>query len=205
MFDKRIRRTIDPAINHLAAILVRAGINPTQVTVAGFVIGMTAALAIGCEQFGLGLGLILLSRLADGLDGAVARIGNTVSDQGAFLDIVFDFIFYSAIPFAFAFANPTDNALPAAFLIWSFVGTGASFLAFAIMVQKQDLSAKTQTSKSFHYLGGLTEGSETILFLCLVCILPQYFGLMAWGFATLAWVTTAARLYQGWTTLQNEQ
>ena len=166
---------------------------------------MTAAVAIGCEQFGLGLGLILLSRLADGLDGAVARIGNTVSDQGAFLDIVFDFIFYSAIPFAFAFANPTDNALPAAFLIWSFVGTGASFLAFAIMVQKQDLSAKTQTSKSFHYLGGLTEGSETILFLCLVCILPQYFGLMAWGFATLAWVTTAARLYQGWTTLQNEQ
>ena len=101
-------------------------------------------------------GLFLLNRVADGLDGAVARASMT-TDFGGYLDIVCDFVFYSAIPFAFAVALP-ENAFASAFLIFSFIGTASSFLAFAILAEKHNISTEIRGKKAFYYLGGLTEG-----------------------------------------------
>ena len=135
---------------------------------------MAGAITIAWQQYLLGLILILASRAADGLDGAVARANGSTSDRGGFLDIVLDFLFYSSIPFAFALAAPEQNAVAAAFLIWSFIGTGASFLGYAVIAEKRGISTDARGRKSLFYLGGLTEGAETILFLCLVCLWPQH-------------------------------
>ena len=90
--------------------------------------------------------LIIANRVCDGLDGAVARsAGGT--DLGAYLDITLDFLFYSAVPFAFAVADPA-NAMAAAFLIFSFVGTGSSFLAFAIIAQKRGISTEIREKRA---------------------------------------------------------
>ena len=199
MFDHRLRPIIDRPLNAVARRAVRWGIGANQITLIGFGIGMAGAIAIALQQYLLGLILILASRAADGLDGAVARANGSASDRGGFLDIVLDFLFYSSIPFAFALAAPEQNAVAAAFLIWSFIGTGASFLGYAVIAEKRGISTDARGRKSLFYLGGLTEGAETILFLCLVCLWPQHFALMAWVFATLAWVTTATRIYMGWT------
>ena len=83
--------------------------------------------------------LILLNRVADGVDGAIARrLGST--DLGGYLDILCDFIFYAAVPLGFALARP-ENGAAAAFLIFSFVGTGSSFLAYAAIAAKRGLES----------------------------------------------------------------
>ena len=143
--------------------------------------------------YGLGLLLFLANRVADGLDGAVAR-HTGLSDLGGFLDIVLDFLVYAGMVFAFAFADPAANALAAAFLLFAFMGTGSSFLAFAVMAAKRGFATERRGRKSLYYLGGLTEGVETILFLALACLLPAGFPWLALGFALLCWITTACRI-----------
>lgn len=154
--------------------------------------GLAAAVSIAFDALLLGLGFILVNRLADGLDGAVAR-ASSASDFGGYLDIVFDFIFYSSIPFAFALNDPA-NGLAACFLIFSFIGTATSFLGFAIIAAKRGISTEARGKKQFYHLGGLTEGAETIMLLCLMTLMPSYFTMLALGFGILCWITTAMRI-----------
>ena len=193
MLDARLRRLIDPPLDRLAAPLASRGVSANAVTVVGFLIGLGAAAAIAGRGYLLGLGLLLLNRLLDGVDGAVAR-RRGLTDLGGFLDIVLDFLIYSAVPFAFALADPSANALAAAFLIFSFVGTGSSFLAFAIMAAKRGIATDLRGQKSLYYLGGLTEGTETILVFVLACLWPAWFPWIALVFGLLCWLTTATRI-----------
>ena len=145
--------------------------------------------------------LLLVNRLADGLDGAVAR-QTRLTDLGGFLDIVLDFLVYAGMVFAFAVADPAGNALAAAFLLFAFMGTGSSFLAFAIMAAKRGISTDLRGRKSLYYLGGLAEGTETILFLALACLLPDHFVLLALGFGAMCWITTVGRVIAGFQLLR---
>jgi phosphatidylglycerophosphate synthase len=120
------------------------------------------------------------------------------TDRGAFLDIGLDFIFYAAVPLAFAIADARANALAAALLLASFLGTGTSFLAYAILAEKRGLRSTDYPSKSFYYLGGLTEGTETILCFVLMCLWPEHFALFAYVYAAMCAVTTVTRLAAGW-------
>lgn len=194
MFDAALRRIIDPSLNAAGRRLARLGISADAVTVTGFVIGLGAIPALAVGFYALALVLILANRLADGLDGAVARTVGP-SDLGGYLDIVLDFIFYSAVVFGVALGRP-EEAVFAAFLIFSFIGTGASFLAFAIIAAKRGVTTEDRGSKSFFYLGGLTEGGETIACLILICLFPASFPWIAGIFGALCWVTTASRIAQ---------
>lgn len=188
---------IDAPLDRMAEQLIDRGWTANQVTIFGFILGMVAMLALAIQAYLLALLLILINRLADGLDGAIARrIGKT--DRGGFLDITLDFIFYSSIPFGFALADPMNNALAAAFLIFSFIGTGCSFLAYAIMAEKRGLSTDIRGQKSLYYLGGLTEGTETIALFVITCLLPVWFSFLAILFGILCWITTATRIHAGW-------
>ena len=201
MLDARLRRLIDPPLERLASPLAAHGLSANATTLIGFACGLAAMAAIAFQSYLPGLALLLLNRLFDGLDGAIAR-QRGLSDLGGFLDILLDFIVYSGIPFAFALADPAANALPAAFLILSFVGTGTSFLAFATMAAKRGLSTDLRGKKSLYYLGGLTEGAETLLVLVLACLLPDWFPTIAWIFGALCWLTTATRTAAAWQILR---
>jgi phosphatidylglycerophosphate synthase len=201
MLDARLRRVIDRPLERLCGPLGAVGLTANALTLIGFAIGLGAIAAIALEAYLLGLGLLLVNRLFDGLDGALAR-RQGLSDLGGFLDIVLDFIVYSGVPFAFALADPTTNGLPAAFLILSFVGTGTSFLAFAVMAAKRGLSTELRGQKSLYYLGGLTEGTETIAAFVLACLLPGWFPAIAYAFGCLCWLTTATRIAVAWQTLR---
>jgi phosphatidylglycerophosphate synthase len=191
MLDRAARRLIDPALESLAGRAARLGLTADQVTVLGFGIGLAAIAAIAAKLYSLGLVLLLLNRLADGVDGCLAR-RNGPTDLGGYLDIVLDFIVYAGLAFAFALAQP-EQALAAAFLIFSFMGTGSSFLAFAIFAAKRKLDEQ-QGLKGFYYLGGITEGTETILLFVFVCLVPDYFPQAAYVFGTLCWLTTIGRI-----------
>ena len=193
MFDAQLRPLIDRLLAPIGRGLVRFGVTANQVTMIGAAFGL---IAVGCAAAGLfysSLWFVIANRVIDGLDGAVARASRS-SDFGGYLDIVSDFIFYSAIPLAFAVARP-ETALAAAFLIFSFIGTATSFLGFAILAEKHQVTTQIRGKKAFYYLGGLTEGTETILLLLAMLVWPDYFRLMAIIFGILCWVTTGTRIY----------
>ena len=192
MFDARLRRIIDPLLDRIGSRLVRLGVTANAITVCGFAVGVGAWLALALQNYETALVLIAANRIADGLDGAVARHSRT-TDLGGYLDIVLDFLFYAGVPFFFAVGQP-EALLPAAFLIFSFLGTGVTFLAFAILAAKQGVTTRMRGHKSFYYLGGLTEGTETIALFVLICVFPEAFAWLAWIFGALCWLTVGARI-----------
>ena len=197
MIDRQATALIRPALDRIARRLARHGIGADALTFTGLAVGWVGAGAIGLQAFWFGAALILASRLLDGLDGAVAR-ATTPTDRGGFLDISLDFLFYPAIPLAFAVAEPAANALAAAVLLAAFVGTGTSFLAFATIAAKRGLSSVDYPDKSFYFLGGLTEATETLAFFVAMCLWPQHFATLAFLFAAMCAVTIATRIHWGW-------
>ncbi|KAA8605574.1 hypothetical protein AL036_18445 [Salipiger aestuarii] len=197
MLDARIlpfqRRLLRPPARWLHAHGTRAD----AITLTGFAIGLCAVAAVACGAFGLALAGLVANRLADGLDGEVARMAGP-TDRGAFLDIALDFVFYALFPLGFALADPGANALPAAVLLASFVGTGSSFLAFSVIAERRGLKAADYPTKGIFYLGGLTEGTETIALFVLFCLWPAAFPWLAGIYAAACVVTTLTRLYAGW-------
>jgi phosphatidylglycerophosphate synthase len=197
MFDARLQPWLRRGFAPLARGLAARGVTADAVTLAGFAVGVAATIAVGSGAPAAGLVLLLLNRCADGLDGALARhLGPT--DRGAFLDIALDFAVYALFPLGFAFADPARNALAAAVLIASFIGTGSSFLAFAAVAAGRNMTAETFPTKGIYYLGGLTEGAETILAFAAMALWPNGFAAIAWTFAGLCGVTTITRWRQGW-------
>ena len=188
MLDRRLSLLIARPLQAIARRLHAAGVSGNAVTVAGCALGLAAAVAIALQAFGLGITLMLLSRLCDGVDGALARLTQP-TDAGGFLDITLDFVFYASIPLAFAVAEPARNGLAAAALLAAFVGTGTSFLAFAVIAAKRQLASTDYPNKSFYFLGGLTEASETLGFFMAMCVWPEHFALLAWVFAALCVLT----------------
>ena len=196
MLDRAAIALLKPALDGGARLLVRRGVGADAVTLAGFAIGIAAAVAIALGHYGWGLALLLASRIADGLDGAVARL-TQATDRGAFLDITLDFLFYASIPLAFAIADPAANALPAAVLLAAFIGTGSSFLAFAVLAERRGLASSAFPQKGFFYLGGLTEATETLACFALMCLWPEHFAWWAYGFALLCGFTIGTRIIGG--------
>lgn len=199
MLDATLRRIIDPPLDRIGRRAAAAGISADAVTLGGFAAGLLVIPALALGWYAAALAVIAINRLADGLDGAVARHAGT-TDLGGYLDIVCDFIFYAAVVFGFALARPEDT-VAAAFLLLSFVGTGTSFLAYAVMAAKRNLTTTQRGAKSLYYLGGLTEGTETIAVFVAFCLWPDLFAPLAYVFGAMCWITTASRVLVAWRTL----
>ena len=196
MFDSRLRPWIDPPLNAVAQAVVRRGVSAEAMTLSGLGMGLAGAVAVACGAPLLGLVLFVANRLADGLDGAVAR-QTAVTDRGGFLDIIADFLIFAAYPLAFAVADPARNALAAAALLASFIASGTAFLAFAAVAAKRRLSTDAQGRKSIYYLAGLAEGGETIAVFVAMCVWPAAFAAIAWAFAGVCAVSAVGRVVMG--------
>jgi phosphatidylglycerophosphate synthase len=197
MFDRQALALVRPLLENMARILQRQGITANQISFMGFGFGVLSAVMIATGALDWAIVPLLLNRLCDGLDGALARLAGP-TDQGAFLDITLDFMFYAGVPLAFAFCDPARNALAAAALLAAFIGTGVTFLAFAIMAEKRGEKSSTYPSKAFYYLGGLAEGTETIICFTLMCLWPDRFAIFAYIYAIMCTVTTLTRMIAGW-------
>lgn len=197
MLDRQATALIEPAVLCLAKLAKRAGITANQISLMGFLIGLAAAFLIANSAYLTGAVVILLSRSLDALDGAVARLSKP-TDVGGFLDIAFDFLFYASIPLAFALSDPERNALPAAVILAAFIGTGSSFLAFSVIATKRGMTSLDYPDKSFFFLGGLTEATETLICFIAMCVYPEFFIELAYGFSALCVITTVTRIWWGY-------
>ncbi|MCL3881781.1 CDP-alcohol phosphatidyltransferase family protein [Marivita sp. GX14005] len=196
MLDATILPFVRRMLSRPAQGLVTRGVRADQVTLAGFAAGLVAVAALWGGAFWLALFCLALNRIADGIDGEVAR-RTAPTDRGAFLDIALDFMIYALFPLGFAL-HDSANALAAAVLIASFVGTGSSFLAFSIIAERRGLRSDQYPRKGIYYLGGLTEGTETIAVFVAMCLWPGAFAELAYIFAALCFVTTLTRWLAGW-------
>lgn len=194
MLDGMIRDVIDAPLDRGGRWLAARGASADAVTLVGLVLGLASAMLVALGYSGaLVAALVLASRLADGLDGAVARARGK-SDFGGYLDIVCDFTFYGAIPLAFVLADPAKNGAAGAFLLAAFYVNGATFLGYAILAAKRGMETRSRGEKSLYFTAGLLEGTETILFFLLIVLAPGLFVPAAWIFGALCLVTASARM-----------
>lgn len=196
MLDPYVRPIINPPLNSIGRLFAALGFTANIMTLIGFLLGLSAIFSIILQHYILAAAFIIGNRIADGLDGAIAR-HSKLSDFGGFLDIVCDFIIYSGTVFAFGAIN-SENLLYASFLIFSFIGPITSFLAYAIIASKRQMMTQKRGKKSFYYLGGICEGTETAAVLILFCFIPQHFNMICLIFSALCWLTTAGRIYNAW-------
>ena len=194
MLDGILRKVIDPVVNRWGRRLAQVGVTANDVTLVGLGLGLVSAAMIALGAVGwLALVPLLAGRVADGLDGAVAR-ATKPSDFGGYLDIACDFLFYGAIPLAFVLRDPAANGIAGAFLLFSFYVNGATFLGFAILAAKRGMETRARGEKSLYFTAGLLEGSETIAIFTAFCLWPAGFMPLAWGFGALCFVTALARV-----------
>ena len=197
MIDARLLPLQRAVMEPPARWLVARGVSADKITLVGCAIGLAAAFAAAFGFYGLALAGLFVNRLADGLDGAVARMTQP-TDRGAFLDIALDFVFYASFPVGFIAADPAANGLAGAVLLASFILTGTSFLAFSVIAERRGLTAEDYPTKGIYYLGGLAEGAETIAIFAAFCLFPSAFAPIAYCFAAICAVTGATRYLAGW-------
>lgn len=197
MFDSIAKHWLDPYLTYIAARLVRLGISANQLSLLGFCLALATGYSIWQQHFGCAIFFIIGNRLADGLDGFVARRARQDKNSrllGGFIDISNDYVFYGLVPLAFAAAVPATNALPSSLLLFAFLMTAVSFLA-AALVHEGLLTQKNafQHSKSFFYSWGVMEGSETICFFIAACLFHQYYATMAVVVSIICFLTALLR------------
>jgi phosphatidylglycerophosphate synthase len=194
MLDGKMRAILGPGLDRAGVLLARRGLQPDTITYLGLVAGLLAAaiIAVGGPAW-MAVAALFLGRLADGLDGAVAR-ARGLSDWGGYLDIVCDMVFYAAFPLAFVWLDPENNGRTGAFLLATFYINGATFLGFAILAAKAGVSSTSRGIKTLYYTSGLLEGTETIAFFVAIALWPQIFPVAALVFGVLCLVTATARM-----------
>jgi phosphatidylglycerophosphate synthase len=199
VLDHRLRPLIDLALaragRHLAA-----SVSANTLTILALLSGLAAAGCIAVAAFKVALVMFLVGRCLDGLDGAVAR-ASTPTDRGGYLDIVLDFAVYAAVPLAFAYVAPAENALAAAALLAAIILNASAFLAFSAMAAKRRLESAAQGRKSLYFLAGLAEGGETVAFYVAFCVWPHQFATLAYAFAALCVASAIGRIGAAWRAL----
>lgn len=201
VFDRYAIKILKQPLSHSASFLRSKSVTADQVTIVSFIVGLGVVPTLYFQCYGCALLCIVVNRIGDGIDGALARM-TQVSDGGGFLDIVLDFIFYASVVLGFALADPEKNSLAAVLLLFTFIGTGSSFLAFAIMAERRGIESIIYSHKGIYYLEGLTEATETITCFVLFCLFPQYFPVIATVFAVLCLITTFTRIAGGYYSLK---
>lgn len=194
MLDRHLRPLIDPPLDRIGRQLASFGLSANAVTLIGLGFGIAAAGLILAGAPLLALIPLCASRLADGLDGAIAR-ATAKTDFGGYLDICADFLFYALVPLAFILADPAANGAAGAFLLASFYVNGTSFLGYAILAEKHGHTTRAQGAKSLYYSNGILEGTETIAFFVLLCLFETYFAPLAWIFGLLCFLTAGLRVF----------
>lgn len=171
---QKVYVSLNDILQKVAKKLVKIGVTANMVTLVGFVIGLLAINFLAIESYGWALVCILLNRLSDALDGAVAKASKP-TDFGLFFDATLDYMFYAGVIFGFALANPEQNAVAATFLMFGFVSSACALLAYAIVAYQDKTKARPHFNESPFYLGGLAQGFETFVTMVVLCIVPNLF------------------------------
>ncbi|CAN5125936.1 CDP-alcohol phosphatidyltransferase family protein [soil metagenome] len=194
MLDAPVRRALEPSLDAVAAALARLGVRAIALTIAGWLVGAGACVLAATGHWHLALVGWLLNRVLDGLDGPLARqTGST--DLGGFLDIVADFSIYGGFVVAAAIAEP-DARVACLALLGTYYLSGTAFLALSSVLERRGQTERSD-GRSLLFVGGLAEGTETVLAYVAICLFPQHLAVIAWVFAAAVGITALQRIALG--------
>ncbi|SFN83710.1 CDP-alcohol phosphatidyltransferase [Geodermatophilus obscurus] len=203
MLDGTTRRLVAPALEALAARVDRPAVTPDRVTLLGLALGLGSAVAAATALWIPALVLWLLSRVADGLDGVLARrraaAGEPPSAAGGYLDVTADFLVYGATVAGVAIGWG-GSLLPFVAVLVAYYLNGATFLAFSSLAERT--GRRLDDGRSLSFLGGLAEGTETVLVHSLWLVLPGHAGTIAWVWAGVVGVSGVQRMVAGYRALR---
>lgn len=206
MIDNYLRRRLEGPLDRCARLLDFAAISPDRVTAAGLVLGLGSALSAGLQLWWLALVLWLASRLADGLDGPLARrrarAGGPNSGAGGFFDITADFTVYGATVVGVAVGVTSGYDAPwwpFLLVLLAYYINGTAFLAFSSIAERTD--RKIDDGRSLSFLGGVAEGAETIAVHSIWLILPGHAWQIAVVWAGVVAVSAGQRIIAGYRAL----
>ena len=196
MFDHQIQKFTQKPLIVVAKIFLKF-FNPNQITILGFILGISMSLLIFFHLYFYALLLLILSRLCDGLDGTMARLSKPTA-LGGYLDIVFDFTVYSSFVLSFGLSDP-KNLTVSLILMFLYICTGTTFLARASIQSQLDKinynsEIKNELPKSIYYTSGLIEGTETIMFMVFCLLLPSFYTYIAAIFCFFCLITFISRI-----------
>ncbi len=196
MFDRQIQNFTQKPLIIISKLFLKF-LKPNQMTILGFILGLFMCILIFFQFYFAALALLLLNRFCDGLDGTMARL-TTPTPLGGYLDIVSDFTIYSGFVLSFGLSDSNYTNL-SMILLFLYIGTGTTFLAKAAIKTQLDNISETNDAfkelpKSFHYTSGLVEGTETIIFMVLCLLLPNFFILISIIFGILCLITFISRV-----------
>jgi phosphatidylglycerophosphate synthase len=193
MLDAPVRRMLAPVLDRIGAALARAKVRPGALTGVGFAAGLAACLCAGASLWPAALALWLVNRVCDGLDGPVAR-HRGATDLGGFLDITADFAVYAGFVLAVAIAEPSARLACTALLVGYYV-SGSAFLALSSLLERRRHPGRwLADGRSLRFVGGLAEGTETVIVYCLFCVFPGHSALIAWSFTAAVTITAGYRI-----------
>ncbi|MBY3989950.1 CDP-alcohol phosphatidyltransferase family protein [Rhodococcus fascians] len=202
MIDSFLRRHLEGPLDRCARALDRPAITPDRITAAGLVLGLGSALAAGLQFWLLALVLWIVSRIADGLDGPLARRRSTTGGAGGFFDITADFVVYGTTVVGVAVgASAAYDApwWPFLLVLLAYYINGTALLAFSSIAERTGRTIDDGRSLSF--LGGLAEGAETIALHSLWLLLPGISWQIAVVWAAVVAVSSSQRIIAGYRAL----
>lgn len=172
-------RVFDP----LARALVRAGVSPDAVTVAGTVGVLAGAFLAAQGRLVLAVFVVTLFALTDVIDGSMARMRGTASRFGALLDSTMDRVADGAVFAAVAYWLATRGDRP------------ALVAALICLVAGQVVSYVKARAEGLGLTGnvGLIERFERLVILGIGALLTG-FG-VSWGLAVALWLLAALSIF----------
>jgi phosphatidylserine synthase len=191
MLDATLRPRLQPGLERVAGVAVRRGVRPLTFTLAGLVLGLAASVAAGFAFWWVALALWLTSRVFDGLDGPMARLGGRSSAFGGWADFTSDMAVYGAFVAGCAIGQP-DARVACLVLLVTYYVNGGTLLGLSAAAEKARIAAPDD--RTFHFTRGLAEGTETIVVHTLMVLLPAFMASIAWVFAGAVLVTIGQRV-----------
>ena len=194
MFDARLRPLKDRIATPVAAVLPE-GVPPLALTALSLLAGLAAAGVAATGGTWVALACWWASRVADGLDGALARRRGTATDLGGYLDQMADTVVYAAIPLGVAVAvDDRATWIATAVLLAVLYLNTVSWAYLSALIEKRRASRADAPVTSIEMPSGLVEGTETIVLYSLLLALPGWQPGWAWLMSGLVGITILQRL-----------
>ncbi len=186
MLDTHARKYTNRLFSAIAALLLRLGLTPNQVTALAFILGITSGAVLYGEHPMIAVALLWLSGLLDAVDGEMARRSGRSSVRGAQMDIISDRLVELSIVWGLALRRP-DCLLPLLGLVSAILISMTVFLTTGMLTPKKG-------KKSFYYQAGLMERTEGFLAFTAMMLFPSALSVLTWIYAGLIGITILQRL-----------
>jgi phosphatidylglycerophosphate synthase len=195
MFDLQLRPAKDKALHGLATALGRH-VPAGALTAASLILSLAAAAAAWAGLPPVAVASWLLGRLADGLDGPVARARGEANDLGGYLDMLADTVGYAVIPLGVGFGvDERGTWIALSVLLASFFVNAVSWAYLAAILEKRGTGAAERGElTSVTMPPAMVEGTETIVLYTLFLAIPAWSALLFGLMAALVGVNVTQRL-----------